>query len=303
MFESKMKKTILRYLPFFSFYLHQGMITALIFQGIVGYFRNEGMNLAQLSWLYIAMMPWIGKFLWSPWFERNSLTLFKNRYLGSLVLIQVTIILEDFLDVKDEKTTALALEYLQISSELLPKDTLITLLFHQSIEISLSALNIAGKRLHNDYIPAIISNLSNIKLAIIARETLLLYDDEKVLNGIENELNKKNINKDLIFGIVRCLSSYSHKKSLEMLRFLLTNKDLELSIQVSNSMMKIAKTSKLKNEFQTPYYEEIDFFSKQYLEMNMLSLDLNNTINPNHIFEQISCDKKKIVHIMLKLIF
>ena len=74
MFESKMKKTILRYLPFFSFYLHQGMITALIFQGIVGYFRNEGMNLAQLSWLYIAMMPWIGKFLWSPWFERNSLT-------------------------------------------------------------------------------------------------------------------------------------------------------------------------------------------------------------------------------------
>ena len=105
MFESKMKKTILRYLPFFSFYLHQGMITALIFQGIVGYFRNEGMNLAQLSWLYIAMMPWIGKFLWSPWFERNSLTLFKNRYLGSLVLIQVTIILFFVVGSFIEKTT------------------------------------------------------------------------------------------------------------------------------------------------------------------------------------------------------
>ena len=212
------------------------------------------------------------------------------------------IILEDFLDVKDEKTTALALEYLQISSELLPKDTLITLLFHPSIEISLSALNIAGKRLHNDYLPAIISNLSNIKLAIIARETLLLYDDEKVLNTIEDELNKEDINKDLISGIVRCLGSYSHKKSLEMLRLLLTNEDLELSIQVSNSMMKIAKTSKLKNEFQAPYYEEIDFFSKQYLKMNMLSLNLNNTINPNLIREQISSDKKKIIHIMLKLI-
>jgi len=105
MFGSKMKKTILRYLPFFSFYLHQGMITALIFQGIVGYFRNEGMNLAQLSWLYIAMMPWIGKFLWSPWFERNSLTLFKNRYLGSLVLIQVTIILFFVIGSFIEKTT------------------------------------------------------------------------------------------------------------------------------------------------------------------------------------------------------
>ena len=93
MFESKKRNTIFRYLPFFSFYLHQGMITALALQGIVGYFRNEGMNLAQLSWLYIVMIPWIGKFIWSPFFERNSLTLFKIRYLGSLVLIQVVIIL------------------------------------------------------------------------------------------------------------------------------------------------------------------------------------------------------------------
>ena len=212
------------------------------------------------------------------------------------------IILEDFLDVKDEKTTALALEYLQISSELLPKNTLIALLSHHSIEISLSALNIAGIRLDNDYLPAIISNLSNRKLAINARETLLLYDDDKVLNAIKNELNKKELNKDLIFGIVRCLSSYSNKRAIAMLRKLLNNKELELSIQVSNTMMKIAKTSKLKNEFQKPLYKEINFFSKQYLKMDILSLKFNNTINRTLLHEQINSDKKKIIHIILKLI-
>ncbi|WP_233978122.1 MFS transporter [Pectobacterium versatile] len=78
-----------RYLPYWCFYLHQGMITALIMQGVAGYFRHAGLDLAQLSWLSLTFLPWIAKCLWAPWGERHALPLRGNPYLGSLVLLQI----------------------------------------------------------------------------------------------------------------------------------------------------------------------------------------------------------------------
>ncbi|MFJ5357985.1 MFS transporter [Pectobacterium sp. CHL-2024] len=80
---------ITRYLPYWCFYLHQGMITALIMQGVAGYFRHAGLDLAQLSWLSLTFLPWIAKCLWAPWGERHALPLRGNPYLGSLVLLQI----------------------------------------------------------------------------------------------------------------------------------------------------------------------------------------------------------------------
>ncbi|MDD7799865.1 MFS transporter [Ralstonia solanacearum] len=65
------------------------MARALTMQGVVGYFRHAGADLAQLSWLSLAMLPWVGKFLWAPWCERHALPLRGNRYQGSLVLLQL----------------------------------------------------------------------------------------------------------------------------------------------------------------------------------------------------------------------
>ena len=45
-------------------------------------------------------------------------------------------ILNDFLDIKDEATTALALDYLKNYSDLLPRKTLHDLLSHSSLDIS-----------------------------------------------------------------------------------------------------------------------------------------------------------------------
>ena len=77
------------YLPFWCCYLHQGMITSLTLQGVVGYFRYAGLELTQLSWLSLCMLPWVAKFLWAPWAERHTLSLRGNVYLGSLVLLQL----------------------------------------------------------------------------------------------------------------------------------------------------------------------------------------------------------------------
>ncbi|MBX8499134.1 MFS transporter [Pseudomonas lijiangensis] len=78
-----------RYLPYWCYYLHQGMLTALMLQGVVGYFRHQGLDLASLSLLSLTFLPWVGKFLWAPWCERHSIALRGNRYLGSLVILQL----------------------------------------------------------------------------------------------------------------------------------------------------------------------------------------------------------------------
>ncbi|MEE4149490.1 MFS transporter [Pseudomonas viridiflava] len=84
---------MIRYLPYWCYYLHQGMLTALILSGVVGYFRHQGLDLASLSMLSLTFLPWVGKFLWAPWCERHSLPLRGNRYLGSLALLQLSMAL------------------------------------------------------------------------------------------------------------------------------------------------------------------------------------------------------------------
>lgn len=78
-----------RYLPYWCYYLHQGMLTALMLQGVTGYFRHQGLDLASLSLLSLTFLPWVGKCFWAPWCERHCLGLRGNRYLGSLVALQL----------------------------------------------------------------------------------------------------------------------------------------------------------------------------------------------------------------------
>ena len=159
-------------------------------------------------------------------------------------------ILNDFLDVKDEETTALALDYLKTSSELLPKKTLYDLLFHHSVNISIAALNVAGNRLEEYYLPAIISNLGNVKIAQKARTVLRLYDNMSVVNALKRQLRDNGTPLNLSIGIVRCFSSYPQTDSVSILRSQLSQYNLELSIACSDALLKIAKTKKIEDDFK-----------------------------------------------------
>ncbi|WP_019448447.1 hypothetical protein [Cupriavidus sp. BIS7] len=91
-----MKPASRQLMPFWCFYVHQGMITALIARGASAYFRQQGWSLATLSYLSLAMLPWVFKGLWAGWAERHALTLRGNRYLGSLALLQAAMALTLF---------------------------------------------------------------------------------------------------------------------------------------------------------------------------------------------------------------
>lgn len=79
---------ISRYIPYWCFYLHQGMITALLLQGVSSYFRAQGWDLAQLSLLSLTLLPWVAKFAWAPWLERHARAYRAIPYLGSLAALQ-----------------------------------------------------------------------------------------------------------------------------------------------------------------------------------------------------------------------
>ncbi|WP_172966050.1 MFS transporter [Cupriavidus pauculus] len=80
-------------LPFWCFYIHQGMVTALIARGVGAWFREQGWSLAALSYLSLAMLPWVFKAMWAPWAERHALAARGNRYLGSLAVTQLAMAL------------------------------------------------------------------------------------------------------------------------------------------------------------------------------------------------------------------
>ena len=58
-----------------------------------------------------------------------------------IIIFAIIVILNNFLDIKDKSTTAIALDYLKSSTSLLPEETLIRLLNHKSIKINLYGVN------------------------------------------------------------------------------------------------------------------------------------------------------------------
>ena len=211
-------------------------------------------------------------------------------------------VLNDFLDVKNEETTSLALDYLKTSSKLLPKNKLYKLLSHRSVNISIAALNVAGNRLDEYYLPAIISNLGNVKIAQKARTVLRLYDDLSVGNALKGQLRDNGTPLNLSIGIVRCFSSYPQADSVSILRSQLSQHNLELSIACSDAMLKIAKTKKIEDDFKNPLLKEIKKFSKQYFSLYCFKILIRNNEKSILIQDQITTEQRKLVHIILKLV-
>ena len=211
-------------------------------------------------------------------------------------------VLNEFLDIKDEGSTALALDYLKKSSDLLPKNVLYDLLYHPSIEISISALNVAKNRLDNYYLPAIISNLDNAKIARNARVVLKQYNENNVINTLIEQLEKNNTNINLLKGIARCLGEYQNSKSIYMLRSLINYNIHDLSIVCTEALLKIAKKQIKQKYFERPFHDEIKILSDKYFKLHCFTLLIKENENSELILDQINSDQKKLLQIILKLV-
>lgn len=54
-----------------SVYTIQSLVSMFTLQGLPAVMKYEGLNTSQIGLFYLAMLPWVAKFLWSPWIERQ----------------------------------------------------------------------------------------------------------------------------------------------------------------------------------------------------------------------------------------
>ena len=210
--------------------------------------------------------------------------------------------LNNFLDVKNESTTALALNYLKNSSELLPQEVLNNLLYHPSVEISKSALNVAGNRLNRFYLAAIISNLENLKCTQRTRNVLKLYDDKIVLNQFEEQLRIHDGKLNLKKGIIRCLAYYFDDHAILLIKKHLKVNDVNMSIICSESLLKIAKKRSKTFSFNNHFFTSINEFTHQYFILYCFKISLENNESTFFIKDQIDYEMKKYLYIILKIV-
>ena len=210
--------------------------------------------------------------------------------------------LDEFLDVKDEDSTAIALDYLKNSSELLTRDLLNNLLHHPSTKISKSALNVSGERLDAFYMKAIISNLENVKCAQDARRVLKNFKEKTVISNLKTELQNRDINKNLKKGILYCLSEYSNGEVIKLIKNQINKNDLDMSIAAADALLKIAKRQSHSFPFNEYFFETVNDFANQYFRLFCFKLSISNTTSATLIVDQIANEMEKILYIVLKLV-
>lgn len=210
--------------------------------------------------------------------------------------------LKDFLNVKNVTQTVIALEYLRDSVTMLTKNNLFDLLYHSSTEISNAALNVAGNRLDEFYLPAIISNLENLKCSPQARNILKLYNEEKVLNELVIQLEDDSSRNDLKIGIIRCMAEYPQQVVINTFKNHLTVKHISLATTISESLLKISKNNSLKYDFEVNFLDHVKLFTKAYFQLHCFEEIMKNFKGNGLIIDQLNFEKRKILYIILKLV-
>ena len=215
--------------------------------------------------------------------------------------IEAEKILHDFLDVKDEHTTAIALYYLQASSDLLPNETLIELLPYPSFEIREAALKVAGNRHELSLLPAIISNLESSETANFARSALTQFPGDDVITSLADSLSDDSISKSLERGITRCLEDYPTKNTVRILRVLLTRSDMDILVTAARSLLRIARSGNVPNEFGEPFLDEVEQLARRFYKLHLFHSTVSTQKNGMLIRDHLLYEQKKLIQVLLRL--
>ena len=171
-------------------------------------------------------------------------------------LKEVAEIIDNFILVIEPIKTIKALGYLKESKKILLTKNIINLLSHESIDIRKEALLCTFDYDNNDLVNLIIKNLDSAKTYSRAKEALSSFDKSHVLDTMLNTLNDKHVSLNLKHGIIKSLSDYPDKKTIESLKEYLNSPNLNTVHYASDSISKIFKTTTFKK------YQKIEIFNK-----------------------------------------
>ena len=197
-------------------------------------------------------------------------------------------ILNNALESDDEQTKANAIKRLEGNNDILPESKLIQFLKTESPVVSNTSLEIAEIRAGDNLISGIVSNLSNHKTLIQARQTLKKYSDDTIIDHFEKLLLKDDLNRSLRLGIIKTLREYS---SVELLMKQLNHTDQDIYNEVVDSLLVCARTTDLSEKELHAISSEIQKIAKKLYTMNeckkLLPDDENQTLMVDHLNNEI----------------
>jgi len=133
------------------------------------------------------------------------------------------------------------------------------LLKDDSPEVRRLAINLAGNRNNPNLIPHLIENLENPHFALSTLKVLKVYDPDIVISSCINRLNQETISKNLIIGIVKCLSEYPDLSIIDPLIDRLHDPEETVVKEITNALLKISHQIPFSEKQLTRTTEFSDF--------------------------------------------
>ena len=197
-------------------------------------------------------------------------------------------ILNNALESDDQQTIASAIKRLENNDDILPESKLIQFLESNSPVVSNTALQIAEKRVDDNLISSIISNLGNHKTLIQARQTLKKYSDDLIVINFEKLLSSDDLGRSLRMGIIKTLREYS---SVTLLMKQLNHSDQDIYNEVVDSLLVCARNNNLSDKELEAISSEVQKIAKKLYTMNeckkLLPDDKNQTLMIDHLNNEI----------------
>ena len=210
-------------------------------------------------------------------------------------------LLLDAFNTNDENICSLAIRQMKNDKEILPDDKLAEYLNQESSMIRDAALSVAESRASTSLLPHIIQCLSDPRCAIPARTALQAYDDNVVVELLIKHVQRQNVEKSLIIGVIRTIKNYPTKNSIDLLLSAVSPKVPPIQSEAVDSLIHIARELSL-DENQIIITKKELIKTSRYAYEKIIALSQINEDEENQLLRYLLQNEvRKLIPVIMKL--
>ncbi len=210
-------------------------------------------------------------------------------------------LLLDAFNTNDENICSLAIRQMKNDKEILPDDILAEYLNQESSMIRGAALSVAESRASTSLLPHIIQCLSDPRCAIPARSALQAYDDNVVVELLIKHVQRQNVEKSLIIGVIRTIKNYPTKNSIDLLLSAVSPKVPPIQSEAVDSLIHIARELPL-DENQIIITKKELIKTSRYAYEKIIALSQINEDEENQLLRYLLQNEvRKLIPVIMKL--
>ena len=210
-------------------------------------------------------------------------------------------LLLDAFNTNDENICSLAIRQMKNDKEILPDEKLAEYLNQESSMVRDATLSVAESRASTSLLPHIIQCLSDPRCAIPARSALQAYDDNVVVELLIKHVQRQNVEKSLIIGVIRTIKNYPTKNSIDLLLSAVSPKVPPIQSEAVDSLIHIARELPL-DENQIIITKKELIKTSRYAYEKIIALSQINEDEDNQLLRYLLQNEvRKLIPVIMKL--